>query len=144
MLAKMKDWIKDTRDMIHDVLDEPIDKTPCSLKLTDHRYPSFSETLLPYQYFDEESKLFFNAHSAGLIYRVIPLTGANEQIAEQLDLIIRTKVSHEFTLQVILVKHNQVGREIDAFARQFASSDFANLNTLGTNLHAFYSDAARL
>lgn len=143
MFATMKNWINETRELIYDVLEEPTPVAPVSLKLVDHRYPSFTESLLPYEYFDAESKLFFNAVNAGLIYRVVPLTGANEQIAEQLDLIIRTKVSHDFTMQVILVKHNQVGREIDAFARQFANSDFENLNTLGTNLHAFYCDAAR-
>lgn len=143
MFSKMKDWISETVEMVRDVLDSEPAKLPSSLKLDDHRYPSFSESLLPYQYFDEESKLFFNTHNAGLIYRVVPLTGANEQIAEQLDLILRTKVSHDFTLQVILVKHNQVGHEIDAFAKQFVNRDFENLNTLGANLHAFYSEAAR-
>ena len=143
MFKKVKDWINDTRDMLYAVCDERPQEASTSLKLADHRYPSFVENLLPYQYFDEETKLFFNAFNVGLIYRVIPLTSANEQIAEQLDLILRTKVSHEFTLQVILVKHNQVGHQIDAFARQFSNKDFDNLNVLGENLHAFYSDAAK-
>lgn len=143
MFAKMKEWVAETRALVYEVLEEPKGQTSTSYELNDHRYPSFSEKLFPYQYFDEESKLFFNEHNAGLIYRITPLTGANEQIAEQLDLILRANVSDEFTLQVILVKHNQVGAEIDAFASQFSNKDFENLGRMGESLHAFYSDAAQ-
>ena len=145
MLNKLRDWVLDARDLIQDALavEEPSSAATSSLTLSDHLYPSFSERLLPYQYFDQDTNLFFNTDNAGLIYRVVPLTGANEQVAEQLDLVLRTKVSNDFTLQVILVKHNQVGREIDAFAQQFQSKDFENLAALGNNLHAFYTDAAR-
>lgn len=141
MLAKMKDWINDTKTMLDDYLQE---EAPCkqAFDLNAHRYPSFSK-LLPYLYYDNESKLFFNTSNAGLLYRVIPLTGANEKIAEQLDLILRTKVSHDFTLQIILVKHNQVGHEIDAFSSQFSNNDFANLKMLGENLRSFYQKAAQ-
>lgn len=147
MFAKMKEWALDTHELLKEYLSDSqesegvLKKEPISLGLDEHRYPSFTEHL-PYLYFDEESKLFFNNINAGLIYRIIPLTGANEQIAEQLDTLIRTKISHDFTMQVICVKHNQVGHEIDAFARQFSKDEFSNLSLMGDNLKAFYQKAA--
>ena len=150
MLAKMKNWYEQTTFAVRDYLSldgilEPSSKnkslsnTPFNLEA--HRYPSFT-ALLPYQYYDEATNLFFNTTSAGLLYRVTPLTGGNEKIAEQLDNILRTKVSDDFTLQVILVKHNQVGPELDAFARQFSTSAFENLQLLGEHLKSFYHKAA--
>ena len=143
MLARVKAWADEQLALLKDELnvDEVHTNNRVSLNLNEHRYPSFT-SLLPYQYYDEDSKLFFNLTNAGLLYRVIPLTGANEQIAEQLDMVLRTKVSNDFTLQVILVKHNQVGLSIDANARQFSNAEFANLHVLGENLRAFYQKAA--
>ena len=39
--------------------DEPLNQSAGTLNWQAHRYPSFTETL-PYQYFDEQSNLFFN------------------------------------------------------------------------------------
>ena len=148
MLTKMKNWVGEEVATLKNYL-KIVDsdhaeeqKNQTSFNLNEYSYPSFT-TLLPYQYYDAESKLFFNLNNAGLLYRIIPLTGANEQIAEQLDTVLRTKVSHEFSLQVILVKHNQVGHQIDANAAQFAKAEFANLGVLGDNLRHFYQQAAR-
>ena len=68
--------------------------------------------------------------------------GYSIKIAEQLDTLLQSKVSHEFTLQLICVKHNQVGNDIEAFTSQFAKSEFENLSLLGDNLKAFYQKAA--
>lgn len=114
---------------------------PSSMNVDDHQYPFFWDQL-PYQYYDEESNLFINTCNTGLLYRITPLTGANEKIAEQLDSILRTKVSDEFTLQLILVKHNQVGHELDTFAKQFQKNEFNNLSLLGKSLRSFYGKAA--
>lgn len=147
MFAKVKVWIQESHELLKEYLSVESagvtapKKEFTNLSLDEHRYPSFTQ-LLPYHYFDEESKVFFNKYNAGLIYRIIPLTGANEQIAEQLDTLLRTKVSHDFTLQLLLVKHNQVGYEIDAFARQFSKAEFKNLSMLGDNLKTFYQNAA--
>ena len=140
-----KDWVLDMQDAWTDYFCSEDEDAPSSgqvLDLDNHRYPSFT-ALLPYQYYDETSKLFFNETNTGLLYRITPLTGANEKIAEQLDQLLRTKVSDEFTLQVILVKHNQVGHGIDAFAAQFAHPEFENLERLGENLKTYYQQAAR-
>src|SRR5580704_14868898 len=148
MLTKMKNWIGEQVAPLKDYLkivdsnhaEEPRNKSAFSLN--EYSYPSFT-TLLPYQYYDADSRLFLNLNNAGLLYRIIPLTGANEQIAEQLDTVLRTKVSHEFSLQVILVKHNQVGHQIDANSAQFSKAEFANLGVLGDNLLLYYQRAAR-
>lgn len=110
--------------------------------LNENAYPSFSE-LLPYRYFDKETGIFINKHNAGIIYQIVPLTGANETIAEQLDDLLRNKVTDEFTMQVLWIKHNQVGHFIDEYARQFKSDDFPELNRIGDKLRSFYIDAAR-
>lgn len=110
--------------------------------LKESLYPSFSE-LLPYRYFDADAGVFFNKHNAGIVYQIVPLTGANETIAEQLDDILRNKVTDEFTMQVLLVKHNQVGYFIDEYAKQFDNDDFAELKRLGEKLHSFYLNAAQ-
>ena len=147
MFAKVKEWAEVSHELLKEYLsvestgEQAAKKESTSLNLDEHRYPSFTR-LLPYQYFDEESKVFFNEHNAGLLYRIVPLTGANEKIAEQLDTLLRTKVSHDFTMQLLLVKHNQVGYEIDAFARQFSKAEFKNLSVLGDKLKTFYQNAA--
>ena len=147
MVARMTERVKDAYELLkehwNDLTrdEEPLKNEQNSLNLDEYHFPSVTETL-PYQYFDEQTHLFFNKKNAGLIYRIVPLTGANEQVAEQLDNLIRTKISHDFTLQVICVKHNQVGHEIDAFARQFERSEFKNLGLMGDNLKAFYQNAA--
>lgn len=144
MFAKVKEWVQDTHELIKDSFREESsnNKGFTSLNPAEHIYPSFTEKLLPYQYFDEDSKLFFNEYNAGIMYRIIPLTGANEQIAEQLDTLLQSKISDDFTLHLICVKHNQVGNQIDAFTHQFAKTEFKNLSLLGDNLRAFYQHAA--
>lgn len=144
MLVKVKNWVEETCELLKECLsDEPLsEQGKGKLNLKEHHYPSFTD-ILPYQYFDEESKLFFNENNAGIIYRILPLTGANEQIAEQLDALLQTKISSDFTLQLICIKHNKVGDEIEALTRQFAKAEFKNLHLLGERLKTFYQDAAR-
>ena len=126
-----------------------VDEVPVTVKVKksantvkDRHYPSFSHEL-PYRYFDKEYNLFLNKKNAGILYQIIPLTGGNENVAEQLDSILRTKVSDEFTLQLILVKHNQVGYLIEEFATQFNARDYENLSLLGDRLQAFYKESAK-
>ena len=109
--------------------------------MTEYQYPRLSDEL-PYQYFDAASNIFHNDHNAGIVYSLSPLTGGNESVAEELDAIIRTKISEEFTLQVILVKHNQVAPKIDRFAEQFSNVGLTNLGKLGESLEHYYKRAA--
>jgi len=114
---------------------------PASHDMSDYEYPSFAQGL-PYELYDEKSQIFYNTYSSGLIYRITPLTGGNEAIAEQLDGILRTKISDVFTFQVILVKHNQVGPQIERFARQFKSDQLPGMARLGESLSNYYQRAA--
>ena len=143
MFKSLTKYAQDVKESINNYLDDEEEQSPQqgALNVEDHQYPLYSEQL-PYQYYDEDSNLFINRCNTGLMYRITPLTGANEKIAEQLDSILRTKVSDEFNLQLILVKHNQVGHELDAFANQFMKKDFENLSLVGKSLRSFYGDAA--
>ncbi|MFO3571922.1 type IV secretion system protein TraC [Legionella pneumophila serogroup 1] len=142
MFATLKKYVQGFRNSIDDYLvDGEESSSQNTLNVGDHQYPLFCKEL-PYQYYDEESHLFINRWNTGLLYRITPLTGANEKIAEQLDSILRTKVSDEFTLQLILVKHNQVGHELDAFSNQFMTPDFEQLSVMGKSLRSFYGEAA--
>ncbi|WP_230382706.1 type IV secretion system protein TraC [Piscirickettsia salmonis] len=115
--------------------------TQDSIDRSEYQYPSFAEQLT-YKYYDEKSQIFFNENSAGLVYRIAPLTGANEKIAEQLDSIIRTKISDSLTMTVFKVTHNQVASKIDRFAEQFKNDHFKNLSKLGDSLEKYYKAAA--
>ena len=109
---------------------------------TQYKYPSFSEEL-GYEYYDAQSQLFLNQHNAGIIYRLTPLTGANEVVAEQLDSIIRNKIGENFSIQVIQIKHNQVGPKIDRFSDQFEQKGLSNLSLMGKSLESYYKRAAK-
>lgn len=143
MFANIKKYVQDFKNSINEYLVEGESESSrqSALNRGEHQYPFYCEAL-PYQYYDDELQLFINRCNTGLLYRITPLTGANEKIAEALDSILRTKVSDEFTLQLILVKHNQVGHELDAFSDQFISNDFKNLSLVGKSLRSFYGEAA--
>lgn len=144
MLEKVKEWCEDTRLLFNEFLQEQEQKSAQVTNLADHRYPSFSQQNLIYEYFDEENSLFFNKTNAGLIYQVLPFTAGNEKLAENLDTILRSNITHEFTMQVLFIKHNQVAYDIDLFARQFKKGDIPVLASLGTYLREFYQKAAKL
>ena len=143
MLEKVKEWCLDTRALFDEFLREQEQSPNRSYHLSEHKYPSFTQQNLPYQYFDEETNLFLNKTNAGLIYQVLPFTAGNEKLAENLDTILRANITHEFTMQVIFIKHNQVSYDIDNFARQFKSEGLPSLTRLGTYLREFYQEAAR-
>lgn len=132
--------LADVTDSNHDEV-ESNKYSQATTDTSQYQYPSFSEEL-PYKYYDEKSGLFFNEHNAGLVYRISPLTGANEAVGEQLDSIIRTKISDDFIMTVIHCKHNQVGGQIDRFASQFKQEGLNQLSTLGDSLEAYYKKAA--
>ena len=122
--------------------DENTENAQVTLNRSELYYPSIADEL-SYKYYDEKSQIFINEDSAGLLYRISPLTGANEAVAEQLDTILRNKVSHELTLQLIKVTHNQLGPQIDRFAAQFKRKEFKDLSKLGQSLEDYYKRAAR-
>ena len=64
MLARIKEWaevqLAPFNNLLNsdDDLDDLVPKKREPLKLAEHRYPSFT-ALLPYQYYDKDSQLFF-------------------------------------------------------------------------------------
>lgn len=54
-------------------------------------YPSLT-SLLPWREFDEKSDLFINTRSVGFIMEVAPLAGANQQVVQALDDLLRKKL----------------------------------------------------
>ena len=126
-----------------ETIQSPLHKDKADRKSsTSIHHPSFSE-LFTYRYFDTQSKLFFNTNSCGLVYQILPLTGANETIAEQLDEILRSKVRDDFSLQVLFVKHNKLGFWIDEYAKQFEGSNLPALEGVGKQLSKYYKDATK-
>ena len=142
-VGKLKGLFREMSALFKECLDEPSSThyESAPFKKEAHDYPSFS-ALLPYRFYDEDAQLFINQTNAGVLYEVTPLTGANVKVAEQLDSILRNHISHEYRLQVLLVKHNKVGYELDAFSAQFSNPDFEHLNRLGASLRGYYEDAA--
>jgi conjugal transfer ATP-binding protein TraC len=143
MKEPIRNWVGEMKALFKECLgDAPtFANEPYQFKKEAHDYPSFSE-LLPYRYYDPEAQFFINQMNVGLVYEVTPLTGANVKVAEQLDSILRNHISHDYRLQVLLVKNNKVGHYLDAFSAQFSNPDFEHLNHLGASLRDYYQDAA--
>lgn len=112
-----------------------------AIDLSVYRYPSISGDL-NYRYYDEASQVFFNVTSAGILYRILPPTNANETLAEQLDSLLRSKLSEQHTFHVISVTHNKVGRALDHCAKQFSQPGLGELSLLGERLNAYWKKAA--
>lgn len=109
--------------------------------LSVYRYPSFS-SVLNYRYYDKSTNLFLNKSSAGFLYRIAPLTGANENLAEQLDALLRSKITEQHTFQVLKVTHNKVGGALDRCAAQFKQEGLSSLSRLGDHLEKYWKKAA--
>lgn len=75
-------------------------------------YPSFSG-VLPYRYFDDETDIFINKNTIGFVLEATPLIGANEQVVQALDDLIRKKLPRKTPLAIIMVGSKCVGEIID-------------------------------
>lgn len=74
--------------------------TPVNPIKTGRDYHLISD-LLPYRYFDEESKLFINQNSIGFIFEISPLVGANNETIDTLTGIITDGMPKGCTIQFI-------------------------------------------
>ncbi|MFP3338762.1 TraC family protein, partial [Micrococcus sp. SIMBA_131] len=54
-------------------------------------HPSLT-SLLPWREFDEKTELFINSRSVGFILELAPLAGANQQVVQALDDLLRKKL----------------------------------------------------
>lgn len=71
-------------------------------------YPSLT-SLLPYREYDEKSDLFINGRSVGFIMEVAPLAGANQQVVQALDDLLRKKLPRKTPVTVLMVASKCVG-----------------------------------
>ena len=83
-------------------------------------YERFSN-LLPYRYFDEDDNLFINDQSIGLGMELAPLAGANEEIIHAISEMIKTKVTDDISIQVMMVGNNKVGDTITSLLAPYYS-----------------------
>ena len=66
-------------------------------------------TLLPYQTYDAENRLFLNDNSLGFGVMINPLLGASEQTIESLHRFVNNALHDGNDLHVILIATNKVG-----------------------------------
>lgn len=74
-------------------------------------YPSLTAAL-PYRYYDDVNELYINEGSVGFIMEAAPLPGANDQIVQALDDMLRKKLPRKTPVSVFLVASKCVGRRI--------------------------------
>jgi conjugal transfer ATP-binding protein TraC len=76
------------------------------------QYPSIT-SLLPYRQYDESTDMFVNKGSVGFIMEVAPLAGANQQVVQALDDLLRKKMPRKTPISVIMVASKCVGEMLD-------------------------------
>jgi len=87
-------------------------KSAASMLRQSFSYPSIS-SLLPYRMYDEKTDLFINNRSVGFIMEVAPLAGANQQVVQALDDLIRKKMPRKTPISVLLVASKCVGEMLE-------------------------------
>jgi len=104
-------------------------------------FPQLS-SLLPYRDFDQDSGLFVNKTTVGFLLRADPLIGANEQIVQVLDDLVKSKLPRKVPLAFHLVSSKLIGAQLDrglaAFRWQGKHADRFNRIT-----RAYYMRAAQ-
>ncbi|WNJ82275.1 type IV secretion system protein TraC (plasmid) [Cedecea neteri] len=71
-------------------------------------YPSIT-SMLPWREYDEKTDLFINQRSVGFILEVAPLAGANQQVVQALDDLLRKKLPRKTPVTVLMVASKCVG-----------------------------------
>lgn len=99
----------------------PDESTAANQILANMKFPQFSR-LLPYRDYDEETGLFMNATTMGFVLEAQPLVGANVQVVESLENLLRTKMPRGIPLSIHLMSSKQVGEGIEYGLREFSWS----------------------
>lgn len=113
--------ITNTVNSMLSALKMPDESSAANQILAEMNFPQFSR-LLPYHDYDEETGLFMNATTMGFILEAQPLVGANVQIVESLENLLRTKMPRGIPLSIHLMSSKQVGEKIDYGLREFSWS----------------------
>ncbi|MCE9902135.1 type IV secretion system protein TraC [Hafnia paralvei] len=115
------DKITDTVNSMLSALKMPDESTAANQILANMKFPQFSR-LLPYRDYDEETGLFMNATTMGFVLEAQPLVGANVQVVESLENLLRTKMPRGIPLSIHLMSSKQVGEGIEYGLREFSWS----------------------
>lgn len=75
-------------------------------------YPSLT-SLLPYRMYDDKTELYINSRSIGFVMEVAPLAGANQQVVQALDDLLRKKLPRKTPVTVLMVASKCVGEMLD-------------------------------
>lgn len=88
-------------------------------------YPSLT-SLLPWREFDERSDLFINTRSVGFMLEIAPLAGANQQVVQALDDLLRKKLPRKTPVTVLMVASKCVGDMLEkGLSRDMWKGDMA-------------------
>jgi len=88
-------------------------------KLQQMDYPHIRD-LLPFADYDSDSDIWINRSSLGFVLESQPLIGANEQLAESLETLVRDTVPRGTPLQVMLVSSRAVKDQVEYGLKDFA------------------------
>jgi len=88
-------------------------------------YPSLT-SLMPWREFDERSDLFINTRSVGFMLEIAPLAGANQQVVQALDDLLRKKLPRKTPVTVLMVASKCVGDMLEnGLSRDMWKGDMA-------------------
>lgn len=104
---------------VSDILGERDTTAETREKLQQMDFPHIRD-LLPFADYDSESQIWINRSSLGFVLESQPLIGANEQLAESLETLVRDTVPRGTPLQVMLVSSRAIKDQV-----QYGLKDFA-------------------
>ncbi|MBB6117682.1 conjugal transfer ATP-binding protein TraC [Rahnella inusitata] len=105
-------WLDQLTNIFAGSKDEGGAKTAADMLQQSLSYPSIT-SLLPYRMYDEKTELFINSRSIGFIMEVAPLAGANQQVVQALDDLLRKKMPRKTPITVLMVASKCVGEMLD-------------------------------
>lgn len=95
---------------------------PSQTSAGDVLYPYSLHSLLPYETYDPEERIFYNKTSLGFILEAAPLTGADEASVQILASILADVLPTGADLQCLLWASDKIGHAIDRFAQERAQA----------------------
>ena len=105
-------WLDQLANIFAGSKEEGGAKTAADMLQQSLSYPSIT-SLLPYRMYDEKTELFINSRSIGFIMEVAPLAGANQQVVQALDDLLRKKMPRKTPVTVLMVASECVVEMLD-------------------------------
>ncbi|MCP9269144.1 type IV secretion system protein TraC [Xenorhabdus sp. XENO-1] len=137
---RLLDHVTQAVNSMLSALKMPDESSSANQILGDMNFPQFSR-LLPYRDYDSETGLFMNSTTMGFMLEAVPLVGANEQVVESLESLLRTKMPRGIPMSIHLVANKLVGEQIEYGLREFSWSG-AQADKFNAITRAYYLRAA--